>query len=157
MLAPKPQTTAFNAPSPTASFLSIALLVLGFSDLLTLSMPEEIWLIHYWGSQAPLRLLIFGVLTVYTCLSAPSGTKAGRFSHPVAPRADAYGAQGAFGGGGAKWDGGGWDGLRNRVFFAFAFLEMLSWFWVWVTLREEAAGFTTRKRRRGSTAAAERL
>lgn len=34
----------------------------------------------------------------------------------------------------STWGG---DGLKNRVFFAFAFVEVVSWFWIWVTLREE--------------------
>lgn len=29
------------------------------------------------------------------------------------------------------------EGLKNRVFFTFAFVEMITWFWVYVTLREE--------------------
>jgi hypothetical protein len=29
------------------------------------------------------------------------------------------------------------EGLKNRVVFTWAFVEMLTWFWVWVTLREE--------------------
>jgi hypothetical protein len=29
------------------------------------------------------------------------------------------------------------EGLKNRVFFTWAFVEMITWFWVFVTLREE--------------------
>ncbi len=49
----------------------------------------------------------------------------------------------------ATWGG---DGLKNRVFFTFIFVEMISWFWVWVTLREEKATMASRKpsRRRSS-------
>ncbi|ORY66555.1 increased loss of mitochondrial DNA protein 1 [Pseudomassariella vexata] len=137
-----PQTTAFNTPTPTTSFLSIALLVLGLSDILSLSMPEEIWLVHYWGSQTPLRVILFSILTIFTFLTSGSSKRGGgRMSHPVAPSGLGLAA------------GGGWGGLRNRVFFTFAFFEMLSWFWVWVTLREEAGRFTQRKRRRSSAAA----
>lgn len=134
-----PRTNTFNAPSPPLSFLSTALLVLGLSDILTLSMPEEIWLVHYWGSQAPLRMTMFTVITLYAWFTTPSTRRSGggRLTHPIAPSGMA--------------NGGGWDGLRNRVFFAFAFIEMLSWFWVWVTLREESRAFTAKKRRRSST------
>lgn len=113
------------------------LLVVGISDLISLSMPEEIWLIHYWGAQAPARSVMFGLLTFFTYFTAPSS---------VSSRAPSsiYGTES------------GGDGLRNRVFFAFAFLEFLSWVWAWVTLREEAAVFMARKRRRGSTAGRER-
>lgn len=68
----------------------------------------------------------------------------GPFSHPSA---HAYNL--APGYAPATWGG---DALKNRVFFTFAFLEMISWFWVWVTLREERHEVLTRKalRRRGS-------
>ena len=29
------------------------------------------------------------------------------------------------------------EGLKNRVVFTWAFLEMITWFWVFLTLREE--------------------
>ncbi|KAI1205293.1 increased loss of mitochondrial DNA protein 1 [Annulohypoxylon truncatum] len=144
-----PQTTSFTTPSSATSFLSITLLVLGLSDLLTLSMPEEIWLIHYWGSQAPLRITVFAFVSLYTYFSTPSYGRAGpsRMSHPLAPP-NVFVAGSSMGGAGGGGTGG--DGLRNRVFFTFAFLEFLSWFWVWVTLKEEASSFVARKRRRGS-------
>ena len=49
----------------------------------------------------------------------------------------------------ATWGG---DGLKNRVFFTFIFVEMISWFWIWVTLREELGELRKRKalRRRSS-------
>lgn len=40
--------------------------------------------------------------------------------------------------------GWGGDALKNRVFFTFMFLEMITWFWIWVTLREERAGLVER-------------
>ncbi|KAH8675255.1 increased loss of mitochondrial DNA protein 1 [Xylariales sp. PMI_506] len=135
-----PQTTSFNVPSPASSLLALALFVLGLTDLLTLSMPEEIWLVHHWGAQAPVRVLLFSFATVYVYFTTPSRPRhpgAGRLSHPVAGPPTSGGA--------------GWDGLRNRVFFTLAFLEMMSWFWVWVTLREETRGFVIRKRRRSSS------
>lgn len=51
----------------------------------------------------------------------------------------------------ATWGG---DALKNRVFFTFVFVEMVSWFWVWVTLREERSEILARKalKRRGSGA-----
>ncbi|KAI1461792.1 increased loss of mitochondrial DNA protein 1 [Annulohypoxylon moriforme] len=137
-----PQTSSFATPSGASSFLAIALLVLGLSDLLTLSLPEEIWLIHYWGSQAPLRITIFAFVSLFSYFSTPSYGRAGpsRMSHPLTPP-NVFVAGSTVSGG---------DGLRNRVFFTFAFLEFLSWFWVWVTLKEEASNFLARKRRRGS-------
>lgn len=49
----------------------------------------------------------------------------------------------------SSWGG---DGLKNSVVFTFAFIEMVSWFWVWVTLREERQEVVRRslKDRKGS-------
>ncbi|KAI1370929.1 increased loss of mitochondrial DNA protein 1 [Hypoxylon crocopeplum] len=137
-----PETASFATPSAASSFLAIALLLTGLTDLLTLSQPEEIWLVHHWGAQAPLRITLFAALSLFTYFSTPSYGRSGasRMSHPLAPPST-FMAGSTVGGG---------DGLRNRVFFTFAFLEFLSWFWVWVTLKEESARLVTRKRRRGS-------
>ncbi|KAI2613505.1 increased loss of mitochondrial DNA protein 1 [Hypoxylon fragiforme] len=137
-------TTAFATPSVPSSFLAIVLLLTGLSDLLTLSMPEEIWLIHYWGSQAPLRITLFASLSLFSFFSAPSHGRSGpgRMSHPLAPPSSAATPFATLTGA---------DGLRNRVFFTFAFLEFLCWFWAWVTLKEEVGRFNSKKRRRGSS------
>lgn len=29
------------------------------------------------------------------------------------------------------------EGLKNRIFFTWAFVELVTWFWIFVTLREE--------------------
>ncbi|KAI1652437.1 increased loss of mitochondrial DNA protein 1 [Daldinia decipiens] len=138
-----PQTTAFANPNAVSSLLGVLLLVIGLSDLLTLSLPEEVWLIHYWGAQAPLRIIVFASLSLFAYFSTPTAGRSGanRLSHPLTPPS-------AFIPGAVA---GGSDGLRNRVFFTFAFLEFLSWFWVWVTLKEESATFLSRKKRRGSS------
>ncbi|KAJ3571390.1 hypothetical protein NPX13_g5397 [Xylaria arbuscula] len=137
-LVSQPQTQYFSTPSPTGSFLAIILFCVGLSDLITLSMPQEIWLVHYWGAQAPARIMLFGALTVFTYLTAPSTSSARFYS------AASYGTAS------------GSEGLRNRVFFAFSLLETISWLWAWVTLREETAAFTARKRRRSSSYVRER-
>ncbi|KAI1821677.1 increased loss of mitochondrial DNA protein 1 [Xylaria intraflava] len=140
-----PQTPYFSAPSPTSSLLAVILFLLGLSDLITLSMPEEIWLVHHWGTQAPARIVFFGGLAIFTYLTASPAPApiAGRHHHPAGVPSY-YGATS------------GSDGLRNRVFFTLACLEFLSWFWAWVTLREEAAAFAMRKRRRASGKTRER-
>ncbi|KAI1110524.1 increased loss of mitochondrial DNA protein 1 [Nemania sp. NC0429] len=142
-----PQTQYFSTPSPTSSFLAVVLFFVGLSDLMTLSMPEEIWLIHYWAAQAPARIVVFGCLALFAYVTAPPpsiSASSSPSSHHYPSSTSGYGT--ASGG----------DGLRNRVFFAFALLEFLSWFWAWVTLREEAAAFAARKRRRASNHARER-
>ena len=121
------------------------LLFVGISDLMTLSMPEEVWLLHHWAPQAPLRASIFFVASVYTYLSSPSGparsASAGRMSHPKTPYVGAH--YGTASGG---------EALRNRLFFTFALVEFMAWFWVWVTIKEDAGKFVNKKRRRSSTA-----
>ncbi|KAI0195415.1 increased loss of mitochondrial DNA protein 1 [Astrocystis sublimbata] len=135
-----PPTQYFSTPTPSSSFLAIALFIVGLSDLITLSMPEEIWLIHYWGSQAPARLVVFGFLSLFTYSLSPSNPISMSPHH----HHHGYGT------------GTGTEGLCNRVFFAFAVIETLSWFWAWVTLREEGVAFLTRKRSRRASNARER-
>lgn len=36
------------------------------------------------------------------------------------------------------------EGLKNRIFFTWAFVEMIAWFWVFVTLREERVALLRR-------------
>jgi hypothetical protein len=36
------------------------------------------------------------------------------------------------------------EGLKNRVVFTWAFLEMITWFWAFVTLREERQSMAAR-------------
>lgn len=96
---------------------------------------------------APLRFLLNFLLLLYTFLfSATSpfyrADAAGGWStSPTAhSRSPTYAP--------STWGG---DLLKNRVFFAFVFVEMASWLWAWVTLREEKQEIMERKaRRRGS-------
>lgn len=145
--------------------------MMGITDLVTLSLPEEICLVHHWGTQgthnpsppflptrlanthtppspAPLRFLLTFLLLLYTFLfSATSpfyradAAAGGWSTSPTAHSRSASYAPSSWGG----------DLLKNRVFFAFIFVEMVSWLWAWVTLREEKQEVMQRKaRRRGS-------
>ena len=95
---------------------------------------------------APLRVLCSFVLVFYTMFfgaaAAPWHSDASSSRSRFATTPPGYGAASGWGG----------DGLKNRVFFTFAFIELISWFWVWVTLREERKDVLTRKaaRRRSS-------
>lgn len=41
---------------------------------------------------------------------------------------------------------GGWgEGLQNRIVFTWGFIEMIAWFWVFVTLREERQQIALKK------------
>ncbi|KAK7924218.1 hypothetical protein PG985_006272 [Apiospora marii] len=141
-----PGTTKFNLATPTTSLLAMILLLVGLSDILSLSLPEEIWLVHHWGAQAPLRFIFFGgvlAVTWFTTPTAPRRPGAGGIMTRPIPLA-------------GTGSSGGWDGLRNRVVFTLAFMEMLSWFWVWVTLREEAQALQTKKNRRRNSSGGDR-
>ncbi|QPH15851.1 hypothetical protein C2857_000362 [Epichloe festucae Fl1] len=132
-----PHARGFDAQSHALAFLGSVLAFFGFSDLLSFSMPEELGSLYYWGTQAPVRALFSILLTFYIYAFGPSS--------PI------YGGAGyrTRGGYNPSYQAAGWggDGLKNRVFFTFAFIEMIAWFWVWVTLREERTGVVDRMRR----------
>ena len=84
-------------------------------------------------SAAPLRSLLSMLLACYIYAFGPSSPFYGGYTRGLNP---SYSASG--------WGG---DALKNRVMFTFAFFEMIVWFWVWVTLREERAEVVERLRR----------
>jgi hypothetical protein len=45
----------------------------------------------------------------------------------------------------AGWGG---DALKNRIFFTLMFVEMVSWFWAWLTIREERDVLIAKMQRR---------
>ncbi|CAG9952457.1 unnamed protein product [Clonostachys rosea f. rosea IK726] len=137
-----PNSRGFESQSHPLGLLSVVLALVGISDLVSLSMPEEITLIYYWGAQAPIRSLFFMIVLFYAFLTGPSSpffasvNPRGRFAHPSAHN-PSY-TPGTWGG----------DTLKNRVAFTFLFLEMISWFWVWLTLREERQALVHKLRKR---------
>ena len=80
-------------------------------------------------------------LLFYTFMFGPSSpvyqspSPRGRLAHPSSHN-PSYVA--------SSWGG---DSLKNRVFFTFMFVEMVSWFWIWVTLREERHSLVLRMRK----------
>ncbi|KAH7134062.1 increased loss of mitochondrial DNA protein 1 [Dactylonectria macrodidyma] len=138
-----PDAPGFDIQSPQLAFLAAILIFIGFSDLVSLSMPDEVCLIFHWGTQAPLRFLLSLVFTFYVYLFGPSSpvyntTSRSHFSHPSSHNPSYVPA---------GWGG---DALKNRLFFTFMFVEMMTWFWIWVTLREERDNILQRKSRRRS-------
>ncbi|KAG5926478.1 hypothetical protein E4U42_003277 [Claviceps africana] len=132
-----PHARGFDAQSHALGFLGSVLALFGLSDLLSLSMPEELAALYYWGTQAPLRALFFILLTTYVYAFGPSSPLYGGATHLTRGGYNpSYHP--------ARWGG---DALKNRVFFSFAFVEMLAWFWVWVTLREERPQVVERMRK----------
>ncbi|KAA6416323.1 MAG: hypothetical protein FRX48_01043 [Lasallia pustulata] len=113
-----PDAPSFTTPSAPTAFLAILLALLGLSDLTAASLPEEIGS-YYWSSQAPVRLFFFFVVTGYTYLFKPGGMGLGLVSKS-----------------GAHTAGVG-DELKNSVVFTWGFVEVICWFWIYVTLRDE--------------------
>ncbi|KAI9851122.1 MAG: hypothetical protein M1838_004457 [Thelocarpon superellum] len=125
-----PHIDTLDEPSALSSFLAIVFTLFAVNDLVAVSMPEEVTS-FYWDNQTPIRLLFFFILTGYTYLTKPggSGTGAGAYQ-------------------GMKITAAG-PGLQNSLVFSWAFVEMVVWFWVYVTLREErkeSAGRRAQKR-----------
>ncbi|CAM1511994.1 Fc.00g095070.m01.CDS01 [Cosmosporella sp. VM-42] len=139
-----PYARGFDTQSAPLAFLAAILVVVGFSDLVSLSMPDEICLIFHWGTQAPLRFLLSLAYLFYVFFFGPSSpiysssSTRGRLAHPSGHN-PSYNA--------SVWGG---DGLKNRVFFTFMFVEMMAWFWIWITLREERDAIIEKKSRRRS-------
>ncbi|KAL8773117.1 MAG: hypothetical protein Q9209_001793 [Squamulea sp. 1 TL-2023] len=108
-----PTPPSFSMASPSTALSGLFLAVLGLTDLAACSIPEEISS-YYWGSQAPIRCTFFFALTGYAYAFKPEGPIRG-VSQKASP----------------------WDNLHTSVVFAWSFLEMVSWFWIFTTLREE--------------------
>ncbi|TGO54503.1 hypothetical protein BCON_0106g00200 [Botryotinia convoluta] len=111
-----PYERSFDRQSAPISFLGIVFLFLGITDLVAISMPEEVSQYH-WGTQAPIRFSFSAALALYSWLFSSAS--------PIFTSRNSYHA-------------GGWgEGLKNRIVFTWGFIEMMAWFWVFVTLREE--------------------
>ncbi|KAI0482693.1 increased loss of mitochondrial DNA protein 1 [Xylariaceae sp. FL0804] len=155
----------FAQPSPLSALLAVALLLVGLSDLMTLSMPEEVWRVHHWGAQAPARIAVFagaaGSSLLARLLSSSSSPSSSSSSSSFSAAewyarrrgVDVVGGGGAAGGAGAGAAGSVVLLVNDRVFFTVALLELLGWLWVWATLREEAGEFAARKSRRRRSSA----
>ncbi|PHH76436.1 hypothetical protein CDD80_1545 [Ophiocordyceps camponoti-rufipedis] len=135
-----PLARGFDGQSQPLAFLACVLAMFGLSDLFALSMPEELASLYYWGVQAPLRSLFSMLLVFYSYFLGPSspmyGSAPRSTTRPPPANTTSYRS--------SPWGG---DGLKNRVFFTFIFLEMITWFWIWVTLREERIGVVERMRK----------
>ncbi|KAM3065921.1 hypothetical protein ACMFMG_009854 [Clarireedia jacksonii] len=122
-----PYERSFEKQSPPLAFLGAVFIFFGVTDLVAIYVPEEVSQWH-WGSQAPVRFFFSGALSLYTWLFSSSS--------PMTASRSAYKASG--------WG----EGLKNRVVFTWAFLEMVTWFWIFVTLREERREFAIKMARK---------
>ncbi|KAL5606446.1 hypothetical protein BROUX41_002862 [Berkeleyomyces rouxiae] len=137
-----PSSRGFDVPSAPLALVAALFLFIGVSDLMSLTMPEDVAVLYHWGTQAPARFFfaIFGV--VYSFLFSASSplyadaNARGRMAHPSAHAHNPNYVP-------ATWGG---EGFKNRVLFSVMFVEAACWFWVWVTLREERHEIVTRHR-----------
>ncbi|ROW00040.1 hypothetical protein VPNG_08341 [Cytospora leucostoma] len=139
-----PQEPSLEKHSPALAFMAVIIAIMGLTDLVSLTLPEEVCIIHHWGTQAPLRLFISLILLAYTFAFSPSSPI---YADPKArghtSRPDAHSRNPGYVA--SSWGG---DGLKNRVFFAFMFIEMVSWFSLWVTLRDERRAILAKNERK---------
>jgi hypothetical protein len=107
--------TDFDKPSPVTALLSLILGFFGISDLIAVSISEPV-AVEYWSAVTPLRLIFLFPLTAYIYLHQPDyfGTV----------KSKAYKASPG-------------DNLKNGVTFSWLFVEVVMWFWVYVSLREQ--------------------
>jgi hypothetical protein len=113
---PQPMPRDFSTPSAALAFVALLFAFLGISDLTAASLDDEIF-DAYWGAQTPVRLVFLFLLTGYTVLF-----KKGGLLSPKGANAFATGPG---------------DYLKNSFVFAWGFIEISAWFWIFVTLREE--------------------
>ncbi|KAL7935501.1 increased loss of mitochondrial DNA protein 1 [Trichoderma chlorosporum] len=118
-----PEVRGFDVPSPALALLAVVLGFSGISDLVSLSMPEEFSALYYWGTQAPLRFFLSMLLVAY---SYAFGSESPLFASSSSSARRPH-----------KATSSGADHLHNRLLFSFMFIEMMAWFWTWITLREE--------------------
>ncbi|KAL1635185.1 hypothetical protein SLS56_001939 [Neofusicoccum ribis] len=113
-----PEPTQFLKANSATAVAAIFLSLLGLSDLVAVSMDEDI-AFPYWANNIPLRLMFLIGLTGYTYAFKPAPGQT-LFSHGVG------------------------DPLKNRLVFTWGFIECTIWFWAYVTLRDEKAKFAER-------------
>ncbi|KAK4546176.1 hypothetical protein LTR36_002313 [Oleoguttula mirabilis] len=117
-----PHVASMDKPSEASAFIAVILALLGVSDLTAASMHEEV-AIHYWVANVPVRLTFFFVVTAYVYLFKEGGVLGS-----VSAR------QGGIG-----------EPLQNGLVFAFGFVEIAAWFWVFTKLREERGQLAKRR------------
>ncbi|EHK18163.1 uncharacterized protein TRIVIDRAFT_76553 [Trichoderma virens Gv29-8] len=133
-----PAVRGFDVPSPALALLAVILAFSGISDLVSLSMPEEFSSLYYWGTQAPLRFFLSMLLVAYSYAFGPSSPLFSSSSSSSSTRRPTHSY---------KASGSGADHLHNRLLFSFMFVEMMAWFWTWITLREERSAIVEKMRK----------
>ena len=105
----------FSIPSAPLAFVAVLFAFIGVCDLTAASLDDEIFN-AYWGTQTPVRLVFLFLLSGYTILFKKGGL--------LGSQSSAFSTSPG-------------DYLKNSFVFAWGFIEISAWFWVFVTLREE--------------------
>ncbi|KAL8781800.1 MAG: hypothetical protein Q9203_000101 [Teloschistes exilis] len=108
-----PTPSSFANTSPASALTALVFALLGYTDLTACSLPEEVSS-YFWGSQAPVRCTFFFALTGYVYAFKPKG--------PIRAASEKESP---------------WDHLNNSIVFTWSFVEMICWFWIFITLRDE--------------------
>jgi hypothetical protein len=122
---PEAPLSSLSAPSATTALLAVILAMFAISDIAATSLREEISMI-YFGSQTSIRLIFYFALTAWSYSFRPGGAFASR------AESEALLAKGALEDRSdlAK-------GIGSGVVFSWAFVQVVMWFWVFITLRDE--------------------
>ncbi|KAF2854566.1 hypothetical protein T440DRAFT_415919 [Plenodomus tracheiphilus IPT5] len=110
-----PNPRDFNKPTAATAFLAVLFAFIGLTDLTALSLSDEVF-DQFWGTQTPVRLVFLFSLTGYAYMSKEGGMFAPR-THDYAMSSGAT--------------------LSNSIIFTWAFFELVIWFFVYTSLRQE--------------------
>jgi hypothetical protein len=119
---PQPTPRDFAKPTAATAFLAVLFAFLGISDLTALTLSDEATE-QYWGTQTPVRLAFLFSVTGYSYLFKEGGV---------------------FASSGKNYTYNAGDHLKNSILFTWGFIEMATWFWVFVTIRDERRQKTAR-------------
>ncbi|MCJ1286911.1 hypothetical protein MMC26_006257 [Xylographa opegraphella] len=109
-LPPPPTSLLPTSTSPALPLAASLLSLLSVSDLAAAALPSEIYT-YYFAAQAPVRIIFLFALEGCIYASKPGGLLA-------------------------------WAGAEERapstgLAFTWGFVELVTWFWIYVTLRDE--------------------
>ncbi|KZF24610.1 hypothetical protein L228DRAFT_259806 [Xylona heveae TC161] len=116
-----PHSLSLTLPSASTAVIGLLLAFIGLTDLSSTGLPEDM-ANYFWSSQAPIRLLFFFGITGYAYLFSQWSNVAAD-DDDVDLVNDASGAAG--------------ENAKNSVVFAWGFFELVVWFYIFITLREE--------------------
>lgn len=97
------------------AFIGLLFGFLGLTDLTALSLDDDI-ADRFWGTQTPVRLTFLFGITGYSYLFKEGGMFAAKKTY-------------------TSYNAG--NDLKNSIVFTWGFLELVVWFWIFTTLRDE--------------------